>query len=114
MTARLAALALGEAVMSVMTYGELRNGAEKSRDRTIRLATLEAMTAIVPVADLTAAVGPIYGEIRSDLERRGATIGSNDLWIAAHARTLGLTLVTGNEREFRRVPGLAVENWAAA
>ena len=60
----------------------------------------------------TEAAGRHYGEIRSALERAGQTIGNNDLWIAAHARAEGWVLVTNNEREFRRVDGLAVENWA--
>lgn len=55
----------------------------------------------------------IYADIRADLERSGKTIGANDLWIAAHALALDCTLVTANEREFRRVPGLKVENWLA-
>ncbi len=60
-----------------------------------------------------------YGTIRAELERKGQMTGKNDLWIAAHAKaagltlvTAGLTLVTNNEREFRRVRGLRVENWA--
>ena len=52
--------------------------------------------------------------IRAALERAGQPIGNNDLWIAAHARAEGWVLVTNNEREFCRVPGLAVENWVAA
>ena len=55
----------------------------------------------------------IYGELRAELERSGRTIGGNDLWIASHALSLGCILVTANEREFRRVPGLKVENWLA-
>ncbi len=54
-----------------------------------------------------------YAEIRDTLERAGTPIGPNDLLIAAHARSLGLTLVTNNIREFSRVPGLLVENWLA-
>ena len=53
-----------------------------------------------------------YAEIRAALKATGAMIGSNDLLIAAHARAMGLTLVTNNSREFRRVPRLSVENWA--
>jgi tRNA(fMet)-specific endonuclease VapC len=53
-----------------------------------------------------------YAEIRTQLQRTRQPIGSNDLWIAAHALADDLTLVTNNEREFRRVPGLRVENWA--
>jgi tRNA(fMet)-specific endonuclease VapC len=52
-----------------------------------------------------------YADIRNTLERAGTSIGPNDLLIAAHARSLGLTLVTDNMREFSRVPGLPVENW---
>jgi tRNA(fMet)-specific endonuclease VapC len=53
-----------------------------------------------------------YGRIRADLAIRGEMIGNNDLWIAAHALAAELTLVTNNEREFRRVRGLKVQNWA--
>ena len=55
-----------------------------------------------------------YAEIRADLKKRGALIGANDLFIAAHARSLGLTLVTNNSAEFKRVKGLAIENWTLA
>jgi tRNA(fMet)-specific endonuclease VapC len=56
--------------------------------------------------------GTANGEIRAALESRGAMIGGNDLWIAAHAKAAGLVLVTNNEREFRRVPDLKVQDWA--
>lgn len=52
-----------------------------------------------------------YAAIRADLRRRGAMIGANDLFIAAHARALGVTLVTNNVAEFQRVKGLKLENW---
>jgi predicted nucleic acid-binding protein len=52
-----------------------------------------------------------YGEMRAALEARGEMIGGNDLWIAAHANSAGLTLVTNNEREFKRVTGLKLQNW---
>jgi tRNA(fMet)-specific endonuclease VapC len=55
----------------------------------------------------------LYGFIRANLEAKGEMIGPNDLWIAAHAMAAGLTLVTNNEKEFRRVRGLKVQNWAA-
>ena len=55
-----------------------------------------------------------YAEIRADLKKRGAIIGVNDLFIAAHARSLGLRLVTNNSAEFKRVKGLAIENWTIA
>lgn len=110
---RFAALGPGDAVISVITYGELRVGAEKGRWREQDLALLEGFAGIVPIEPLPAVAGAVYARVRSDLERRGEVIGNNDLWIAAHALSAGLTLVTNNEREFRRVPGLTVENWAA-
>ncbi len=53
-----------------------------------------------------------YGEIRAALESRGESIGGSDLWIAAHVKSAGLPLVTKNEREFKRVPGLKLQNWS--
>ena len=57
-------------------------------------------------------LGQAYGAIRATLEARGETIGNNHLWIAAHAKAEGLTIVTNNEREFKRVAELKVQNWA--
>lgn len=111
---RIASLDMGEAIISVVSYGELRLGAEKSRRREHDVAILEALLRAFSIEPLPVEAAAEYGAIRADLERRGELIGANDLWIAAHARSAGLTLVTNNEREFRRVPGLAVENWAAA
>ncbi|NNM74375.1 PIN domain-containing protein [Enterovirga sp. DB1703] len=111
---RLAGLNRADAVVSVVSYGELRVGAEKSNRRADALATLETLMTLVTLAPVPTVAAIDYGEIRSHRERHGQLIGPNDLWIAAHARSAGLTLVTDNEREFRRVPGLAVENWAAA
>ena len=61
---------------------------------------------------MTQDAAEIYGSIRAVFERQGEVIGANDLWISAQALASRLTLVTRNEREFRRVPGLSVENWA--
>jgi tRNA(fMet)-specific endonuclease VapC len=111
---KVAEISVGEAVISVVTLGELRVGIEKSSDPAKGTTRLRSLTAsFLPVVEMLPSVGEHYGAIRADLERRGETIGPNDLWIAAHARASGLTLVTGNSREFRRVPDLAVENWAA-
>jgi tRNA(fMet)-specific endonuclease VapC len=63
------------------------------------------------VVSLPGEAAAAYGEIRAALEARGEMIGGNDLWIAAHAKSAGLTLVTNNEREFKRVPGLKLQNW---
>lgn len=107
-------LAVGDAAISVITYGELLYGVEKSTDRAARFRQLDELTSLLPVLPLPERGGETYGAIRAVLERRGEKIGNNDLWIAAHARVAGLILVTNNEREFKRVPGLKVENWASA
>ncbi|WP_442775612.1 type II toxin-antitoxin system tRNA(fMet)-specific endonuclease VapC [Sphaerotilus montanus] len=101
----------GELAMSVITWGELRFGAEKSQARSRSLADLAELARLIEVVPLPAQVGEHYGCIRATLQRSGQPIGNNDLWIAAHALAEGWTLVTNNEREFVRVEGLAVENW---
>jgi len=102
----------GEAALSVVTYGELLYGAEKSADRAQAMKRLEELATAIPVLSLPDLAAEAYGTIRAQLEKKGHTIGNNDLWIAAHVRSAALTLVTNNEREFRRVPGLKIENWA--
>lgn len=108
---RFRALRPGDAVISVVTYGELRYGAEKSRERQRALDLLEALIALLPVEPMPIGAAAAYGSIRAALEERGEAMGNNDLWVAAHAKTGAFRLVTNEEREFRRVPGLAVENW---
>jgi tRNA(fMet)-specific endonuclease VapC len=66
---------------------------------------------LLPVFALPENAAEVYGRIRAELESRGEMIGNNDLWIAAHAVTAHLTLVTNDENEFRRVRGLKVQNW---
>ena|SRR5690606_6419632 len=106
--ARLPASALA---MSVITYGELQYGAQKSQARTKALQTIQGLATVITLVDLDPPAGEHYGQIRSELEKQGRVIGNNDLWIAAHARSRGWILVTNNEREFSRVRGLKVENW---
>jgi tRNA(fMet)-specific endonuclease VapC len=101
----------GEAVLSVVTYGELVYGIKKKEVGPEPLRRLHELTQWIPVLPLSIAVADAYGSIRAALSAKGAIIGANDLWIAAHAFATGLTVVTNNEREFRRVPGLKVENW---
>ena len=103
----------GEAAVSVITYGELAYGAERSQQRAQALESLAQLASLLPVLPLPEGAGGAYGAIRAALEARGEKIGGNDLWIAAHARSAGLILVTNNEREFRRVPGLKMQNWTA-
>ena len=102
----------GEAVLSVITYGELVYGAEKSQFREQARGQLAELAALLPVMELPMRVGEFYGSIRAALAAEGGMIGNNDLWIAAHARTAGLILVTNNEGEFRRIQGLEIQNWA--
>ena len=111
--ARFARLAPGSVAMSLITFGELCYGAEKSRQRASAIETLTRLRELIPVLAPSAAVGDAYGMLRAHLERKGTPIGNNDLWIAAHALALGARLVTNNVREFERVPRLKVVNWAA-
>ena len=101
----------GEAALSVITYGELLYGAAKSKQRPMALARLQELVHVLPAIALPEAAAEVYGSIRADLESKGEMIGNNELWIAAHALAAGLTLVTNNEKEFRRVRGLKVQNW---
>jgi len=104
--------AANELAMSVITLGELRFGAEKSQSRERAMATIQQLEGLIPPRALPEAAGEHYGQIRAVLQRGGAIIGNNDLWLAAHARADGWILVTNNTREFSRVPGLQLENWA--
>ena len=111
--ARFEKLKPGDAVISVITWGELLYGAAKSRYRKKVLQLLEEFKTLVPVLPLPEGTGHTYGTIRAKLEAKGTPIGNNDLWIAAHAKAASLTVVTNNEREFQRVPGLKVKNWVS-
>ena len=102
----------GEAAISVITYGELLYGAEKSAHRSAALERLRALVQVIPALPMPETAAPVYGKVRFDLESRGEVIGNNDLWIAAHALAAQLILVTNNDKEFRRVRGLKLQNWA--
>jgi tRNA(fMet)-specific endonuclease VapC len=108
---RFKALLPGSTAISVVTYGELVYGVRKSLDPDRAMLILEELTALIPVLPMAVEVAKTYGAIRSDLAARGELIGNNDLWIAAHAKSLGLTLVTNNESEFQRDDGLNIQNW---
>ena len=101
----------GETAISIITYGELVYGVTKSTQRDVGLERLEQIIQIIPVLNLPEASAREYGTIRAGLEAAGRTIGNNDLWIAAHAMAAGMTLVTNNEKQFRRVRGLKIQNW---
>lgn len=108
---RFAKLAPGAVGMSLITFGELRYGAEKSQRSADAMAMIDRLVEMIPVLEPTAEVGLAYGSLRTALERKGTPIGNNDLWIAAHARALGITLVSNYTREFERIPKLKLKNW---
>lgn len=109
-TAHIAQLGAEQVCISIIVACEARFGAAKSGSR--RLAEqMERVLGQLETLPLETPVEEHYADIRNTLERTGMPIGPNALLIAAHARVLGLTLVTDNMREFSRVPGLGVENW---
>lgn len=97
---------------SIVAACELRFGAQRKGSPALSLRVEQLLEAI-EVLPLDLPSDRHYADIRATLERSGTPIGSHDLFIAAHARSRGMTLVTRNVREFRRVPGLTVEDWAA-
>jgi tRNA(fMet)-specific endonuclease VapC len=90
---------------------EVRYGFAAGDVSAERNDALEDFLALFQIDDFPASAAGDYAEIRVGLDRAGKRIGGYDLLIAAHARHIGATLVTNNEREFRRVPGLSVQNW---
>jgi len=102
---------LHSAVVSVLVVAELLHGVEKSERRDQNAAQVQAFRRSLTILDFDAEAAAHYGDIRATLERKGTPIGPLDLLIAAHARSKNLTLVTNNEREFKRVDGLKIENW---
>ena len=98
--------------MSAITFAELMNGAKKSQYIQENVSKLNALAELLNILPFDRLAADFYGDVRSSLEKRGEIIGSNDLLIAAHALSLDLILVTNNEKEFKRVKGLKIENWA--
>lgn len=98
---------------SIVVACELRYGAAKKGSPRLT-SQLEAVLDVLPILSLEPGADKAYALIRAALERAGTPIGANDLLIAAHAKSLGLALVTDNLREFDRVPGLVVRSWSAS
>ncbi len=109
---KLQAVAVGDVCISAITRSELEFGVEVSPRRDKDERALDTFLRHIEVLDYPSAASLHYAQIRAFLKTRGKIIGANDLFIAAHARCLGLTLVTNNTREYGRVPGLKIENWA--
>jgi len=97
--------------MSLVTYGELEFGALRSNNAKKALDILDEIAAYIPVLPMPIDASKEYADILANLSAKGMLIGNNDLWIAAHARTLGQTLVTNNVKEFERVENLTLDNW---
>lgn len=108
---RLQTVAVSDVCISAITKSELAYAVEVSPRRQQDQAALDAYLRHVEVLDYPNEAALDYAQIRADLKIRGTMIGANDLFIAAHARCLRVTLVTNNTREFGRVQGLRVENW---
>ena len=108
------ALPLRDCAISVVVLGELEFGVSRSQHVQRNRAALEHWLAAVQVLEIDLDVGLCYGRIRAALTSSGDLIGPNDLWIAAHALSLGVPLISNNLREFGRVPGLSVETWMQA
>ncbi|HEY1902247.1 MAG TPA: PIN domain-containing protein [Terracidiphilus sp.] len=109
---RLQRISIGDVCISAISKCELMYGVEVSPRRRQDQEALEQYLRHVAVLDYPSDAALDYAVIRADLKKRGNLIGANDLLIAAHARCLGLVLVTNNMREFKRVRDLKVENWA--
>ena len=111
---RIQLVPLQQQSMSVITLAELLYGVQVSSKKKMNREGVDALVRHVNVLDWTNEAAEHYAEIRADLKKKGQIIGSNDLLIAAHARSLGAVIVTNNVKDFRRVKGLQLENWMGA
>jgi tRNA(fMet)-specific endonuclease VapC len=109
--ARIIAHEIGAMAISTITLAELEYGVAHSAHIEQNTLALMEFTAPLEVLPFTSAAASSYGPIRAELQRAGQVIGPLDMLIAAHAVALGYTLVTNNIKEFKRVPGLELENW---
>jgi len=108
---KLTKVPIDDVCISVITKAELLYGVEASPKRSQDEAALDAFLRFVEVLDFPDEAAAHYAKICADLKTRGTMMGAHDLLIAAHARSLGVTLITNNTREFRRVRNLSIENW---
>ncbi len=102
---------VGQICISTITVSELSYGASKSNLPKQSFKRLEEFLAPFEIIPYSQSASKYYGEIRSRLESQGNVIGPLDLLIAAHALSKNLILVTNNEKEFKRIKSLKVENW---
>ena len=109
---RLRGKQVGQVGLSTITLAELEFGAAKSQQPARARAALREFLLPLEVFPFDEAAADAYGTVRAVMEKKGRPIGPLDTLIAAHALALGTVLVTSNTREFRRVPGLSVEDWS--
>ena len=109
---RFTAHPIGDIGISAITLAELEYGVSKTRRPAWNRAALEQFVSPLEVASFDRRATVAYGKLRATLEKKGRPIGSMDLLIAAHAVSLDVRLITHNVREFARVPGLRLEDWA--
>lgn len=102
----------GQTCISSVTLGELIYGAEKSSQIERNLSVIEGLAARLEVMPFDEKAAAHFGQLRAELAKAGKSIGPYDLMIAGHARALGLVLISNNLKEFQRVPGLRLDNWA--
>jgi tRNA(fMet)-specific endonuclease VapC len=110
---KLTSHAPGDVGLSAVTLAELRFGVAKSAQKDANARALDEFLLPLEIADFDETAAGVYGEVRAALEKAGTPIGPLDTQIGAHALSLGAVLVTHNTREFRRIPGLTVEDWLA-
>jgi tRNA(fMet)-specific endonuclease VapC len=108
--AKIAEVGEANVLTSVVVACELRYGAAKRGSRKLT-RQVEAILGAMAIRPLESDIERTYASIRVALERKGTPIGAHDMLVAAHARTLDAVCVTANVGEFKRVPGLEVENW---
>jgi tRNA(fMet)-specific endonuclease VapC len=97
--------------ISVITYGEMIYGAEKSQKRAHNMARVHRLREIFPIIDISCSIMDTFGSIKAELNRNGTIVDDFDLLIATTAITLGYCVVTNNEKHFSKIPGLQFINW---